>query len=280
MPFGYMGKIVYIDLSSKKIRIERLKEIELKKYIGGSGLGAKYLHQYTGPETDPFSEDNVLIFMTGPLTGTKAFSSDRFEVVTKSPLTEIYTESDCGGTWGSMLKKSGYDGIIIAGKSSSPVFIWINEGKVEILDSGYLWGFDTFETQKKVKAITDEKAEVVCIGQGGENLVRYATISSAGKHARVAGRAGCGTVMGSKKLKAIAVFGTKEFEIFDEDGLKKFRKIHAKNMVDTLEGLSDYGTSLNMEYCERVGNLPIKNWSMRRFKDANLISGQTMASTI
>ena len=124
MFYGYVGKIAKIDLTKKKIKIEKLKKPDLKRFVGGSGLGAKYLYENTGPETDPLGEDNILIFMTGPITGTGAFSSDKFEVRTKSPLTGIYADSDCGGRWGSMLKKSGYDGIIISGKSEKPVFIF------------------------------------------------------------------------------------------------------------------------------------------------------------
>ena len=136
-----------------------LKEEELRKFIGGSGLGAKFLFELTGQDTDPLGEENVIIFMAGPLTGTKAFSSDRFEVITKSPLTGIYAESDCGGRWGSMLKRSGYDGIIIEGMSASPVYIWINDKDIKILDASCVWGLDTFDAYKKLKELLNQDLE-------------------------------------------------------------------------------------------------------------------------
>ena len=278
--YGYLGKILKINLSNREINKIPLKEEDLKKYIGGSGLATKYLYDLTGPKTDPLGEDNVLIFMTGPITGTNAFSSDRFSVVTKSPLTGIYTEADCGGKWGSALKKSGYDGIIIIGRADKPVYIWINNGKVKILDADDIWGYDTFKTHKVLKEKTNSDSEIACIGPAGENMIKYAVIATDGEHARVAGRAGCGTVMGSKRLKAIVANGNQEFEVFDPEGLKKFIKEHSKKMVSSMKVLRSYGTSNGVEYCENVGELPVKNWSQRRFDKAKNISGQTMAETI
>ena len=280
MSKGYMGEIVKINLSNKKVEKIILKKEVLKKFIGGSGLGAKFLFELTGPGTDPLGEENVLIFMTGPLTGTKAFSSDRFSVITKSPLTGIYTESDCGGRWGSMLKKSGYDGIIIEGISEKPVYIWINDKEVKIIDASGVWGLDTFDTYKKLKELTTPKAEVACIGPAGEKLVRYAAIMTEGVSARAAARSGVGTVMGSKKLKAIVVSGNQSFEIHNQEGFEKFYKEHSKAMVSETKVLGEFGTSCGVESNEKIGALPIKNWGERRFFDAGKISGQYMAKEI
>ena len=129
---GYFMKIAEINLTTEEINFIILKEKEVKKFIGGSGLGAKLLYDYTDHKTDPLGSENVLIFMTGPLTGTKTFSSDRFEVITKSPLTGIYSESDCGGRWGEGLKKSGLDGIVIKGKAKKPVYITIKDEEIKI----------------------------------------------------------------------------------------------------------------------------------------------------
>ncbi len=276
---GYMGKILRVDLSTEKIDEKDLKRKDVRDFIGGSGLGAKFLYELTGPETDPLGEDNVIIFMTGPLTGTKAFSSDRFEVITKSPLTGIYAESDCGGRWGSTLKRSGYDGIIIRGKAKRPVYLWIHNRVVEIRSAAGIWGLDTFQAQAKLKK-KNPQAEVACIGPAGERLVKYAAIVTSGVDARVTGRAGCGAVMGAKKLKAIVVSGDRQFSISDQLGLDRFFKKYAKNMVEASQGLRFAGTSGGVPRAEIKGDLPIKNYSERRFKYASKISGQEMARTI
>jgi len=279
---GYVDKIAKIDLNTRLLTIEELNVDELKKFIGGSGLGSKYLFELTDGNTDPLGKENVLIFMTGPFTGTKAFSSDRFQVVTKSPLTGIYGESNCGGTWGSRLKQSGFDGLIITGKSDKPVYIYINNEKIEFLDADDLWGLDTFETDSKIRQKISKRARVACIGPAGEKMVRYAVISTIGEHARVAGRIGAGAVMGSKNLKAIVVDGDQDFELHDPDGFKNFYKNHQKEMVsgEVSEFLRDYGTAGGMEECEVVGNIPVKNWTEIRFKDADKISGQEMDNKI
>jgi len=216
--------------------------------------------------------------MTGPLTGTKAFSSDRFQVVTKSPLTGIFGEANAGGTWGSALKRSGYDGLIITGKSDTPVYVSIVDKKVEIHDANDLWGLDTFETDKKLKDLAEGRVEVACIGPAGEKLVKYANISTCGPHARVAGRAGCGTVMGSKNLKAIVASGTHKTPIHDEAALTDFVRKNSKSMVenDITKFLNNYGTFGCVEAFETFGNLPVKNWSEIRFANAGQVTGELL----
>jgi len=203
---GYMGKILWIDLSRSKTLIDELKEDLVKKYVGGCGLATKILYDNTGVDTDPLGPENLLIFMTGPFTGTKIPLSGRHHVVARSPLTEVYGESDVGGSWGVELKKAGYDGIVVKGVAERPTYIWIHDGDVEFRDAGYLWGLDTYETDSAVKEETDPNAAVSCIGQAGERLTRISAIMSDGKHGRAAGRTGMGAVMGSKKLKAIYIF--------------------------------------------------------------------------
>ena len=281
MQYGYMGKILKIDMRTEKVSEILLADEDIESYIGGSGFGARLLYMMTEGKTEPLSPDNPLIFMTGPLTGTKAFSSNRFEVVTRSPLTGIYIESDCGGHWGGMLKRCGWDGIVITGKSTRPAYLWLSENEVEIRDAGKLWGMDTFQTQGDLKKETVSEAEIVCIGPAGENLVLLASIMTDGVHGRAAGRGGVGAVMGSKNLKAIAVWGRKKVNIADRKGLNKFVKIRAKNMLEGAKVLTDYGTSCGLEHSEIIGNLPIKNWYQRRFEEgASKICGQTMAETI
>jgi aldehyde:ferredoxin oxidoreductase len=277
---GYFMKIAEIDLNNEKIKLITLEEEEVKRFIGGSGLGAKLLYGYTDHKTNPLGSENVLIFMTGPLTGTKAFSSDRFEVITKSPLTGIYTESDCGGRWGEGLKKCGFDGIVIKGKAKKPVYITIKDEEIKIEDASDLWGKDTFTTDTLIKEEMGSNSHVVCIGKAGENLVRFACIINEGKNARVAGRAGVGAVMGSKKLKAIGVLGTKEVKIAHEEEFNKFIKSMTSSMAEETEALGKYGTSADVEYCEAVGDLPIKNWYQGNWEGTKKISGQYMAQTV
>lgn len=277
---GYFMKIAEIDLNTEEIKLIALEEKEVKKFIGGSGIGAKLLYGYTDHKTDPLGSENILIFMTGPLTGTKAFSSDRFEVITKSPLTGIYTESDCGGRWGEGLKKCGLDGIVIKGKAKKPVYIIIKDEEIKIKSASHLWGKDTFAADSLIKEEMGPNSQVVCIGKAGENLVKFACIINEGKHGRAAGRAGVGAVMGSKKLKAIGVLGTKEVKIAHEQEFNQFIKSLTSRMNEQTEALKKYGTSTGLEYCESVGDLPIKNWYQGNWEGAKKISGQYMAKTV
>jgi len=277
---GYFMKIAEINLDDEQISYLKLEEKEVKKFIGGSGLGAKLLYEYTDHKTDPLGSENVLIFMTGPLTGTKAFSSDRFEVITKSPLTGIYAESDCGGKWGEGLKKCGFDGIVIKGKAKKPVYITMKDEEIKINDASDLWGKDTFATDTLIKEEMGPNSHVVCIGKAGENLVKFACIINEGKHGRAAGRAGVGTVMGSKNLKAIGVLGTKEVKIAHQQEFMQFIKGLTSNMSEQTEPMRKFGTSVGVEYCESVGDLPIKNWYQGSWEGAKKISGQYMAKTV
>ncbi len=277
---GYFMKIAEINLTSEEIDFITLEEKEVKAFIGGSGIGAKLLYGYTNHKTDPLGPENVLIFMTGPLTGTKAFSSDRFEVITKSPLTGIYAESDCGGRWGEGLKKCGLDGIVIKGKAKKPVYITIKDEEIKIKDASELWGKDTFATDVLIKEEMGPNSHVVCIGKAGENLVKFACIINEGRHARAAGRAGVGTVMGSKNLKAIGVLGSKEVKIAHEQEFNQFIKDLSSRMAEQTEALRRYGTANGLEYCESVGDLPIKNWYQGNWEGAKKISGQFMAQTV
>ncbi|MBN2324570.1 MAG: aldehyde ferredoxin oxidoreductase family protein [Spirochaetes bacterium] len=277
---GYFLKLLEIDLSRLETKMIDIDEKDAKAFIGGSGLGAKLLFHYTSPETDPLGPENALIFMTGPYTGTKVFSSDRYQVITKSPLTGIYAESDSGGHWGESLKRCGVEGLVIIGKSENPVHIIISDDKVEVKDAGHLWSKDTWEVDELMKSEVGRKSCTVSIGIAGENLVKFSSIMNDGKHGRAAGRAGCGCVMGSKRLKAITVLGTKKVEIHDEDALTGYIKKMAPVMRDSTEVMRKYGTSCGIEYMEGVGDFPVKNWLLGNFAPAKKMTGQYMAKTI
>ena len=218
---GYTGRLLFVDLSSNKLLSEDINPDDAELFIGGSGIAANILNNKTDSQTNPLSPENPLIFMTGPLTGTPVPWSGRHAVVSLSPLTGIWGESYCGGTWGSELKRAGYDGVIIIGKAEKPVYLWIKNGKAEIRDSSHLWGMDTFELEDAIKKETDERASIACIGRAGENLVKIACIMADGKIGRAAARCGLGAVMGSKNLKAIAVRGDKKPEIHNEENLRE-----------------------------------------------------------
>ena len=216
---GYMGKIVKIDLSNSSIEDVFIAQDILRKYVGGSGLGAYLLMQIGDITKDALHEDSPLIFMTGPFTGTKIHTSGRHHVVANH-LDRYLGESDSGGTWGTKLKQAGYDGLIITGASDRPVYIYIDEDVIEIRDAEVIWGKDTYEVDAILKETTTSEGVVASIGPAGENLVKFAGIFTDGKDARAAGRTGMGAVMGSKKLKAIVVSGTKKIEVFDERGVE------------------------------------------------------------
>jgi aldehyde:ferredoxin oxidoreductase len=279
--YGYFNNYFFVDLTTKKITKKSFDESILKDFIGGSGLGAYILYNLTDANTEPFGEDNLLAFLTGPFVGTAVPSSGRHAVVTKSPATNIWAESDIGGSFGVMLRKCGIDGIIIKGKSETPVYLWITDDKVEIKSAVHLWGKDTFYVDQKLKLETGENCEVTSIGIAGENLVKFASIMSDGKDSRAAGRAGVGAVMGSKKLKAICAKGTKEVPIYDEASLSKSVRTFLPTLIKNTKNRKEFGTAGSIVASEKVGDLPIQNWKVGEWESgANKISGQVMTETI
>jgi aldehyde:ferredoxin oxidoreductase len=278
---GYAGRILHVDLSKRNQRVEALSEGEARAYVGGSGLAAKRLWEMTDEETDPLGTENVLIFMTGPLTGTKVPLSGRHEVVAKSPLTGIYGECDVGGRWGTELKRAGFDGVVITGKSAKHTYLWVNESGVEFRDAEHLWGLDTYEASAILRKETDQKAIEACIGQAGERLARIAAIMHDGRDGRAAGRCGLGAVMGSKNLKAIVAKGNKEVPVIDEKRLSEMTKKLAPEILKNTKRLAAYGTSQVVTTLEELGDLPVRNWKQGRWQEgAEKLSGVTMANTI
>jgi aldehyde:ferredoxin oxidoreductase len=279
---GYTGKIMRVDLTHSKVTAEDLKEEWAQQFIGGSGLGAKFLYEMTDERTDPLGPENPLIFMTGPFTGTSVPLSGRHAVVSRSPLTGIFGESDVGGTWGANLKRAGFDGIIVTGKSKKPVYLWVHDGKWEIRDASHLWGKDTYEIDPILKGETHEKAVVSTIGEAGENLVSLAAIMTDGKDARAAGRCGMGAVMGSKHLKAIVVYGTGTVPVFDPEGIARLPKEYGAQINKNAENFRKYGTAGSLSVFEAMGTLPLQNWKFvgRWEESAEKINGFTISETV
>ena len=279
---GYTGKILHLNLSNSKGHVEDLNEEWAQQFIGGSGIGAKFLYEMTDERTNPLGPENPLIFMTGPFAGTSVPLSGRHAVISRSPLTGIFGESDVGGTWGANLKKAGFDGIIITGKSEKPIYLWVCDGKWEIRNASHLWGKDTYEVDPILKAETHEKAVVQAIGQAGENQVLLAAIMTDGKDGRAAGRCGIGAVMGSKNLKAIVVYGTGNVPVFDPESVARLPKEHSAFINKSAESFRKYGTAGGVSVFEAMGTLPLQNWKFvgRWEESAAKINGFTIAETV
>jgi len=278
---GYVGKILKVNLSTGKISEEPLNMDFAKMFLGGSGLACRILYDIINKDTDPLGPENPLIFMTGPLTGTIAPSCGRYVVCAKSPLTGIWGESNSGGKFGPMLKFSGFDGIIIVGRSEKPVYLSIIDGSAELRSAEHLVGKTTFETQKIIaEELGEKRVSVACIGPAGENLVKYAAIMNDG--GRAAGRTGMGAVMGSKNLKAVAVFGSQKVPLADEDKFIEVAK-EAHTIVKEAfnsEMFRQLGTGGYVDLAQEMGDMPNKYFTLGVFENASKISGSTMAETI
>jgi aldehyde:ferredoxin oxidoreductase len=279
---GYMGKILRVDLTRGEIKEEPLKDGWAEKYIGGTGIATRYLYDEISPSTKPTDPENPVIFMTGPLCGTQSITSGRHQIVSLSPLTGLFGESDAGGTWGEQLKKAGFDGIIVTGKSPQPVYLWVLNGELEIRSADKVWGRDTFEMDPILKDETDPKATLACIGTAAEKGALIANVMHDGTHARAAGRCGLGAVMADKKLKAIVVRGTGKVSMADSEALKKLVKEHAPVVADRLKDMRKYGTARMVQASEHIGSMPIQNFKYphRWEESAEKISGPAFAEKV
>ncbi|MFT5872702.1 MAG: aldehyde:ferredoxin oxidoreductase [Clostridium sp.] len=276
--FGWMGKLLRVNLSNGSIKVENLNMQDAKLYLGGRGLGTKIFMDEVEPTVEPFSPDNKLIFMTGPLTGTLGASAGRYEVIAKAPLTGTIGASNSGGHFGPELKFAGYDGIIFEGKADKPVYLYIKNDKVELKSAEHLWGKTVFETTDDLLVETDQNARVACIGPAGEKLILFATVMN-DKH-RAAGRSGLGAVMGSKNLKAVVVRGTNSVQVakpteFMAACSDARAKIKANPVTGT--GLPAYGSQILVNILNQSGALPTRNWRDGGvFENAEDISGEAL----
>lgn len=281
MKTTYNGKLLRINLSTGEIKEEAL-DLELaKKFIGGRGLGTKMLLDEGIAEVDPLSEQNKLIYITGPMTGAAVPTGGRYMVVTKSPLTSMIASSNSGGQWGGKLKYAGWDAIIVEGKSDSPVYINIEDEKVEIKSAEEFWGKKSEEVDDDLKQIYP-KCSVLNIGPAGERQSLMAAIMN--DKDRAAGRSGVGAVMGSKNLKAITVTASKTvMEPFDSEALKAATKdanAKIKENGVTGSGLPTYGTAVLVNIINNVGSLPTNNWQKSYDENADMFSGESMKDEI
>jgi aldehyde:ferredoxin oxidoreductase len=257
--YGWMGTIIRVDLTTGKIVKEPLSEDLRRNYLGGRGINVRILYDEIKPGTDGLAPENILIFGTGPLTGTPV-ASGRLNITAMSPLTNILGDSNAGSHFAPELKYAGYDHIIFTGKADKPVYLWIDNDNVELRDAQHLWGrmsTDTLDTIKK--ELGDPRIQVSCIGPAGENLVRLASIT-VGAHG-FCGRCGLGAVMGSKKLKAVAVRGTRGVKVAKPDALLEFILALKQKMMDNpkYDTFSKHGSKFFLPGRHNAGGLTMKN---------------------
>jgi len=283
---GFWNRILEVNLTTKEIGEISPGEDLYRDFIGGGGAGAKLLFDRLDTSLDPLDPGNPLIVMTGPLTCTNFFGSmTRYTVVGRSPLTGLFCEASCGGTFGNFFKKCGYDGIIVTGAADSPVCIRVADDSCEILPADDLWGKDTYETHaaivKKSEDAGGKKPAVLAIGQAGENLVKYANMMNGPSN--YAGRGGLGAVMGSKKLKAIAARGTKKPDFADPDAISGLRTA-LKEKIDgniAAQSMQAFGTAGAVDLASMSGDIPIKNWRMGAWDEGlDKINGPSIGDKI
>lgn len=284
MPYGYAGRVLHIDLTTGEQRIEEPPETFYRMYMGGSGLGLAYLLKYLPAGVEPLSPDNILVISVGVLTGAPISGLSRVVANAKSPLTGAIGDAQGGGFWPAEFKFAGYDAVVIRGRASRPVYLWLHDDQVELLDAGHLWGKVTGEAEEIIRQThNDAKIQVLQIGPAGEKLVRYAGILN--MSTRACGRTGMGAVMGSKNLKAIAVRGKRGTGAAPQFANREKILAMARWGREHLEESGVWGMYLNgtpngVSGLQEMGALPTKNWSSGVFERWQSIWGQTMTDTI
>lgn len=277
--FGNHGKVLMVNLNEGKLEDKYFEKEIYDKFFGGYGLAVKYLYDNMPPKVDPLGPDNILAFTTGTLVGTPAITGNRFTVSAKSPLTGTWGDSNCGGHFGPVLRRSGYDGIFFTGCSKTPVYLYIENGKAELHDASSLWGLDTVQTEDILKEKHGQDCQISAIGPAGEKLSLIAAIIH--DKGRAAGRSGLGAVMGSKKVKAVVVKGDMRIPLANPEKLKEIRK---KWLLDLMENpgtkkFNKYGTIDHVASSTYSNDAPVKNWSgvgIRDFKTADKISDDNL----
>lgn len=280
MPFGYVGKILHVDLTSGKIEVEEPPESVYRTYMGGSGLAMSYLLRMMPAGVDPLGPENVLVLSVGVLTGAPISGLSRVMANAKSPLTGAIGDAQGGGFWPAELKFAGYDALVITGKAPKPVYLWIHDGEFELRDATHLWGRVTGEAEAMIREeLGDDRIRVLQVGPAGEKLARIACIIN--ERTRACGRTGMGAVMGSKNLKAVAVRGHSRPEIHDRDKVRALARWGRENFEDSgVYSMSLHGTAAGIDNLQEIGGLPTRNWSSGVFEGWEKIWGQTVTDTI
>jgi len=276
------GHLLHIDLTGGEVAPLALDPAHVADFIGGSGLAVRLLWDHITPQTDPLGPENPLLFMTGPLTGTGGPAVGRFAVCARSPRTGLWGESNCGGFWGPELRFAGYDGLLITGRASKPVYLWIQGGRAELRDAGHLWGrTDTYTTQDAIRdELNRPRAQVVTIGPAGERMIPLANLVTG--QGRAAGRTGMGAVMGSKNLKAIVVRGTGRPSLADAERYHELRRRTNRELKEHPVSISlrMAGSAAGAEFFDMFGSLTARYFTQGQFPAVGQISGAAMAETI
>lgn len=275
---GWMGKLLRVDLTTGRVSVERVDPKVARDLVGGRGWAIRYLYNEVDPGVDPLSEENKVIFATGPLTATPTPTGARYMVVTKSPLTGAITCANAGGEFPTEMKRTGFDMFIFEGRSPRPVYLWVNDDQAELRPADHLWGLDVPNTDETIRKETNPKARVACIGPAGERLVKIAAIMN-DKH-RAAGRAGVGAVLGSKNLKALAVRGQNKVSLADPEKLMAISKEVRREVEQAAKAgklvLRDYGTAYMPRVTNSFGIIPTRNFQSGVFAGADAISGEVI----
>ncbi len=276
-----MFRILVIDLSTGESFDHIVDEVDLRNFLGGASLGAKFLYPYMDPSLDAYDPAAPLLMMTGPLTGTIGPAVGRFVICGKSPATGLWGESNIGGFFGPELRAAGYDGLLIVGRSPEPAYLSIRDGAVTIAQAKDLWGLDPYTAQTRIRAeLGDHRVRVAAIGMAGEAQIPFALILC--DHGRVAGRTGLGAVMGSKNLKAVAVRGTADIPLSKPEKFTHLRtKVNRSLRDDVVSvGMRDFGTSSASDIFDYFGMMPKQYFSRGTIENVDRISGMAMAETI
>jgi len=273
---GFFNQLLRINLSQQKSTVEPVPESILQSYLGGKGLGSYLLLKENPPHIDPFSPENRLIFTLGPLADTPFYGSSRYAVFTKSPQTGIYSESYSGGKITFSLSRTGYDAIIIEGKSNDPIFLEISDKEVLFHSASSLWGKVTYEAEEAILKKVCKDSGALVIGPAGENLVKFAVIVS--ERWRSLGRAGIGAVMGSKKLKGIAFHGKKRRKVADSSSLKRLAQEFKDRVKDNqiIHMYKKYGTPMLVSIMNTIGAFPTQYWSKGTLEGWEEISAESL----
>lgn len=275
---GKFGRYLEISLTDNEIGDYSIPESWYDKYLGGRGIGARILLEELEPGVDPLGPENAVVFATGPFQGLNIPGAGRHVVMAKSPKTRAVSGSYVGGFFGHELGKSGYDGLIIRGSADAPKYIVLKNGEAEIEEAGDLWGMDTADFEEELHSREGE-VKVASIGKAGENLVNFSCIIH--DRNRAAGRPGFGAILGSKKLKGIAVAGDEEKPVDDPERLKSLRGEYARKLAETKgDSLGKYGTAGGVMGLSEAGILPTRNFQSGQFDGAEEISGEKMYDTV
>lgn len=274
----YPNTFLTVNLSTERQSAESIPDERVPRYFLGSGLAASLYYDQMRPDLAPLDPQSPVYIFVGLLTGTMVPTACKFSVCGRSPLTGVWNESVSGGDWGAELRFTGHSGIAITGRSSAPVYLWVDDSGLEIRDASHLWGLDCYETADRLRAETDPQARVLAIGPAGERLVNLAALMVDGHEARAVGRGGMGAVLGSKNLKAIVVKGSQRPTYRDEESLRASVREKTRLIRDNSAGMSKLGTAGGVAGAERLGDLPLKNWLGSSWPEgAAAITGQTVA---